>query len=99
MEACGRACARSGPARVAEGCRGNLDEWPAILARWHGGKECVRRAGDTVGVLCAECLCVLVKDGPAQLSDTYCTGSLGWIKETFEAVKRGGQKCRFTIQL
>jgi predicted hydrocarbon binding protein len=45
-------------------------------------------------------------------SDTYCACSLGWMKETFEAVmgrpvdvtlvepvKRGGQRCQFMIQL
>ena len=43
---------------------------------------------------------------------SYCTCSLGWMKETFEAVmgrpvdvtlvesvKRGGQRCQFMIQL
>jgi hypothetical protein len=72
----------------------------------------VQRDGDTVEVLCADCLCALVKDGTARLSDTYCTCSLGWMKETFEtvmgrpvdvtldeSVKRGGQRCRFTVQL
>lgn len=112
MEACGRACARSGPARVAGDCRGDLDQWLATLAGWHGGEEYVQRDGDTVVVTCADCFCVLVKDGPARLPDTYCYCSLGWMKETFEAVvgkpvnvtliesiKRGAKRCRFTIQL
>ncbi len=112
MEACGRACARTGPARVAKECQGNLEQWLTILAKWHGGEEYVRRDGDAVEVLCAECLCALVKDGPARLPDTYCTCSLGWMKETFEAVlgrsvdvtlvesiKRGGQRCQFLVQL
>jgi predicted hydrocarbon binding protein len=112
MESCGRACARTGPARVAKSCQGNLDEWLATLARWHGGEEYVHRDGDVVEVTCAECLCDLVKDGPARLPDTYCYCSLGWMKETFEAVvekpvdvalvesiKRGDQRCRFTIRL
>jgi predicted hydrocarbon binding protein len=112
MEACGRACARNGPTRVARACQRNLEEWLTILARWHGGEETVRRNGDTVEVLCAECLCALVQDGPARLPDTYCACSLGWMKETFEtvvgrpvdvtlaeSVKRGGHRCRFTIQL
>lgn len=29
MESCGRACAHSGPARVARECQGNLDDWLA----------------------------------------------------------------------
>ncbi len=112
MEACGRACARTGPARVAKECQGNLEQWLTILAKWHGGEEYVRRDGDAVEVLCAECLCALVKDGPARLPDTYCTCSFGWMKETFEAVlgrsvdvtlvesiKRGGQRCQFLVQL
>jgi hypothetical protein len=97
---------------VAKDCQGNLEQWLTILARWHGGEEYVRRDGDTVEVLCAECLCALVNEGPARLSDTYCTCSLGWMKETFEmaagipvdvtlveSVKRGDQRCRFMIQL
>jgi hypothetical protein len=112
MEACGRACARTGPARVARDCQGNLKQWLTILAGWHGGEDYVRHDGDTVEVLCAECLCALVKDGSARLPDTYCICSLGWMRETFEAVigrpvdvtlvesvKRGGQRCRFTVQL
>ena len=39
MEACGRACARAGPARVARDCQGNLDQWLDVLARWHGGVD------------------------------------------------------------
>lgn len=112
MESCGRACAREGPARVAKECQGNLDDWLAILAKWHGGEEYVQRDGDVVHVICTECLCTLVKDGPARLPDTYCYCSRGWMKEVFETVvgkpvdvdlvesiKRGGQRCRFTIQL
>lgn len=112
MESCGRACARRGPARVAEECRGNLDGWLATLAKWHGGEEYVQRQGDVVHVICSECFCTLVKDGPARLPDTYCYCSRGWMKETFETVvekpvdvdlvetvKGGGQQCRFTIKL
>jgi hypothetical protein len=112
MESCGRACARGGPARVAEGCQGKLDEWLATLAKWHGGKDYVRRDGDVVHVICARCLCDLVKDGSERLSDTYCYCSLGWMKETFEAVvggpvdvtlvesiQRGGESCKFVIRV
>ncbi len=112
MEACGRACAHAGPARVARDCQGNLEQWLTILATWHGGEEYVQRDGDAIEVLCADCLYALVKDGPARLSDTYCVCSLGWMKETFEtvvgrpvavtlveSVKRGGRRCRFTIRL
>ena len=112
MESCGRACARGGPLRVARECQGDLDRWLATLARWHGGDEYVQREGNVVQVLCGECLCRLVREGPARLSNTYCYCSLGWVKETFEAVvgrsvdvtlaesvKRGDPRCRFTIQL
>ena len=111
MESCGRACAREGPAHVAQEFGGNLDGWLAVLAQWHGGEEYIRKDADAVHVICAECLCVMVKDGPARLPDTYCYCSRGWMKETFEAVvgkpvqvqivesiKRGGQECRFIIR-
>ena len=112
LESCGRACAHGGPIRAAQACQGNLDGWLATLRKWHGGEELVQRDGDVIHVLCTECLCTLVKDGPARLPDTYCYCSLGWMKETFgtvvgkpvdvelvESIKRGGQKCRFTIRL
>jgi hypothetical protein len=86
MEACSRACARTGPARVARDCQGNLEQWLTILTRWHGGEEYVQRDGVAIEVLCADCVCALVKDGPARLSDTACTCYLGWMKETFEMV-------------
>ena len=112
MESCGRACARRGPASVAEEHRGDLDGWLATLAKWHGGKEYVQRDGDVVYLICPECFCTLVKDGPARLPDTFCACTRGWMKEVFETVvgkpvevdvvetiKRGGQQCRFTIKL
>jgi hypothetical protein len=112
FESCGQACAHGGPIRIAEECQGNLDGWLATLRKWHGGEELVQREGDIIHVLCTECLCTLVKDGPARLPDTYCYCSLGWMKETFgtvvgkpvdvelvESIKRGGQECRFTIRL
>jgi len=112
MESCGRACAHGGPIRAAQACQRNLDGWLATLRKWHGGEELVQREGDVIHVLCTECLCTLVKDGPARLPDTYCYCALGWMKETFgtvvgkpvdvelvESIKRGGQECRFIIRL
>lgn len=112
MESCGRACARGGPIRAAKEHQGDLDNWLATLAKWHGGEEFIRRDGDVVYVICAECLCPLVKDGPPRLPDTYCYCSLGWMREMFgtvvekpadvelvESIKRGGEKCRFIIRL
>jgi predicted hydrocarbon binding protein len=112
MESCGRACAHGGPIRAAKEHQGDLDNWLATLAKWHGGEEYIRRDGDTVHVICAECLCPLVKDGPPRLPDTYCYCSLGWMREMFgtvvekpvdvelvESIKRGGEECRFIIRL
>jgi predicted hydrocarbon binding protein len=112
LESCGQACARAGPVRAAEACRGNLDAWLVTLAKWHGGEEYVRRDGDVVHVICDECLCMLVKDGPTRLPDTFCYCSLGWMKEVFgvvaekpveveliESIKRGAEQCRFVIRL
>lgn len=111
LEACGRACARIGPVRAAEACRGDVDRFLAILRRWHGGEELVQREGDVIRVVCDKCLCELVKDAPAGLSGTYCYCSLGWMKEVFgtvvggpvevsllESFRRGDQQCRFEIR-
>ena len=86
LESCGRACARSGPVHVARECQGDLDRWLATLRKWHGGEEHIQQDGDVVRVTCTECLCPAAKDIPQGLSDTYCLCSLGWMKETFEAV-------------
>jgi hypothetical protein len=112
IESCGRMCARGGPAQAAQEHRGDLDGWLTIMRGWHGGEEFVQRDSDVVTVLCSECVCPLVKDGPARLPDTFCYCSLGWMKEVFgtvaeksieidlvDSVKRGGQECRFVIQL
>ena len=58
------------------------------------------------------CLCPLVKDGPPELSGTYCHCSIGYVSEMFsssteqkvqvellESVKRGGNRCRFKISV
>ena len=112
MESCGRACAREGPVHAAAACRGNLDEWLSTLAKWHGGEEYVHRDGDIVRLICGECLCPLMKDGPARLPAIFCNCSLGWMKETFgavvgkpvevelvESIKRGANQCTFMIHL
>ena len=112
MESCGRSCARGGPVHVARECQGDLDRWVATLARWHGGEEYVQKEGDVVQVICSECLCPVAKDIPETLSDTYCSCSLGWMKETFgtvvgkpvdveliQSIKRGAQRCEFVIRL
>jgi hypothetical protein len=75
MEACGRSCGWTGPASVASGCHGDLDQWLDVVAGWHGGEERVRRDANTVKVLCAECLCDLLKDAADGLSGTYCACS------------------------
>lgn len=111
MESCGRACARGGAVDAAKACQGDLDKMLSTLKRWVG-KENVRKDGNVVHVVYDKCLCHLVAGGPPRLPDTYCYCSRGWLKEMFElvvgkpvdvdlteSIKRGGQKCRFTIQL
>ncbi len=112
MESCGRACARSGPVHVARECQGDLGRWMATLRKWHGGEEYVQQDGNAVRLICTECLCPVAKDIVDGLSDTYCTCSLGWMKETFGAVMgkpvsveliqsivRGAERCEFAITL
>jgi predicted hydrocarbon binding protein len=111
MESCGRACARSGPIRSAEACQGDLDRLLSTLAKWIG-KENVQKEGDAVHIVYTKCLCHLVADGPPRLPDTYCYCSRGWLKEMFETVvgkpvdvhllesiKRGAERCSFTVGL
>lgn len=67
VEPCGRACARGDGVPFAEQCRGDLDRFLAMMRRWHGGEEMIQRDGDTITILCASCLCPLVKDGAEDL--------------------------------
>jgi predicted hydrocarbon binding protein len=58
------------------------------------------------------CLCPLVESGPPGLSGAYCQCSVGYVRAMFsralgkpvqvkltESLKRGGEACRFTIQV
>lgn len=111
MEACGRACARGGPIDAAQKCQGDLGQLLSTLERWIG-KGNARQDGEVVRVVYTKCYCHLVSDGPPTLPDTYCYCSRGWLKEMFEtamgspvevdlmeSIKRGAQRCTFTIRL
>jgi hypothetical protein len=109
MEARGRACARSGAARMAEAHKGNLDGFIAAMAS-HMGPDGLRREGDVVRVKYPTCYCPMASGIEEPLSATYCDCSVGWLKEMYETVtggpvtvevletvKRGGQACRFNV--
>ena len=111
MESCGRACARAGAISSAEKCEGDVDKLLSVLEKWIG-KGNTRRDGDVVHVAYPKCFCHLVAGGPARLPDTYCLCSQGWLKEMFEtvagnpvdvdlleSVKRGAERCSFTVRL
>lgn len=111
MESCGRACARAAPIDSAKECEDDVDKLVSTMEKWIG-KGNVRKDGDIVQVVYPKCFCHLVAKGPAQLPDTYCLCSRGWLKEMFEAVtgtpvdvellesvKRGAERCTFTVRL
>jgi predicted hydrocarbon binding protein len=111
MESCGRACARGGAIASAEKCTGDVDRLVSTLEK-SIGKGNAERDGNAVHVVYPKCLCHLVAKGPAQLPETYCLCSRGWLKEMFEtvvgspvevdlleSVKRGAERCRFTVRL
>jgi predicted hydrocarbon binding protein len=107
METNGRACARRGAIGLARNNQGKLAQFLSALAT-HLGPENARREGGTVTIVYKECLCPLMKNGPARLSNTYCHCSRGWLKEMLETVtgksvevvlqqsiKQGAENCRF----
>ena len=111
MESCGRACAREGIIKEAEACHGDLDKLLTKMKEWIGEKN-VQRKGHQIALTYTQCVCRLVADGPAKLSNTYCYCSIGWLKEMFETVtgksvevelkesiKRGAKSCRFTVRV
>ena len=73
----------------------SVDEFIAYIHQFPGGKDTIRREGDTVwfsyvqnpsGLKVADgyCLCPLVETGPAGLSGTYCFCSVGYVQHMFE---------------
>jgi predicted hydrocarbon binding protein len=111
MESCGRACARGGAVASAEKCGGDVDKLVSTLEKWVG-KGHARRDGDVVRIVYPKCFCHLVAQGPERLPETYCLCSCGWLKEMFEtvmgtpvevelleSVKRGAERCSFTVRL
>jgi hypothetical protein len=108
MEACGRACARSGPITVAQQAQGDLAALLTTLRSWLGETN-VTQDDHSVTVIYPRCLCEMARD-IVDLPMTYCYCSQGWLKEMFETVvahpvavtihetvKRGGPICRFTV--
>ena len=121
MEANGRACyLHSAGDRKVEAIP--VEQFVDGLQKYVG-KENARLEGNTIyfnyvqnpaGLKIADgyCLCPLVEVGPKGLSGTYCSCSVGYVREMFrlalgkpvevellESLKRGGKACRFKITM
>jgi predicted hydrocarbon binding protein len=110
MESCGRPCARANAVASAKASQGDVDKLLSTLEKWIGEGN-IQKDGDVVHVVYPRCFCHLVAQGPAQLPKTYCLCSCGWLKEMFEtvtrtpvdvevleSVKRGADRCAFTVR-
>jgi len=75
----------------------SVDEFVAYIHAFPGGRDVIRREGNTVwfsyvqnpsGLKVADgyCLCPLVETGPAGLSGTYCFCSVGYVQHMFETM-------------
>ncbi len=96
MRANGRACHEGAVKNKAfRELPHSVDEFIAHIHTFPGGKDVIRREGDTVyfsyvqnprGLKVADgyCLCPLVETGPAGLSGTYCFCSVGYVQHMFE---------------
>ncbi len=95
MRANGRACHAG--SRLKQELPPSLDAFIARIHSYPGGKDIVRREGDTVyfsyaqnprGLRVADgyCLCPLVETGPAGLSGTFCLCSVGYVQDMFETM-------------
>lgn len=112
MEENGRDCAKRGAVQaVKKTANGDFDKMLATLKRWLG-EDNIKKNNNNVEVVFSKCYCHLLEKGPDKLPETYCYCSQGWIKEIFESVvnkpvqvtinetvKRGGEKCRFTVKV
>lgn len=122
MEANGRACYRGSRQGQPAPKPVSADAFVADLQKYVG-KENARQEGNTVyfnyvanpaGLKVSDgyCLCPLVETGPKGLSGTFCTCSVGYVREMFsqalgksvqvellESLKRGGKACRFKVAL
>ncbi len=110
LQACGRAEALRG-APVPPPPTVTLEQLAARL-RGRLGEENVRLAGNRLEVAYGNrCECPLVGPAPERLSDTWCECAKGYMTamlsgrlgrpvqvELVEAVKRGGQRCRWVVQ-
>jgi hypothetical protein len=126
MESCGRACfigangeRKSVPPtneEVAGFLKAMKDRFGDDSVRQDGNDTLIyfRYTQNPKGLKVSQgyCLCPLVEDGPARLSDTYCQCSVGYVRELFErstdrpaevvlmeSLRRGGKACRFTVRV
>ena len=111
LQACGRAEARRTALAGAPRPTVTLEQ---LAARFRGavGEENVRLAGNRLEVSFGRCDCPLVGPTPERLSDTWCECARGYMAEVMsarlgrpaqvelvEAIKRGGQRCRWVFQV
>lgn len=111
LQACGRAEALRG-APVPPPPTVTLEQFAARL-RLRLGEENVRLTGNQLEVAYGErCECPLVGPTPERLSDTWCECARGYMTammsgrlgrpvqiDLVEAVKRGGQRCRWVVRV
>lgn len=110
LQACGRAEALRG-APVPPPPTVTLEQLATRL-RVRLGEENVRLAGNRLEVAYPRCECPLVGPAPERLSDTWCECARGYMTammsgrlgrpvqvELLEAIKRGGQRCRWAFQV
>jgi predicted hydrocarbon binding protein len=113
LEACGRQCTPVGLIERAREVYANSSGIPDFVSRLGEIFEAVHLEDDAVYVVYPTCYCEQIKGMPvADLSDSYCQCSVGWIKELFErvlerpvlvervkSVVAGDEECRFRVEL
>ena len=110
LQACGRAEVRRTALAGSPRPTITLEQMAAGLRR-SVGEQNVRLDGNRLEVSFGECGCPLVGPTPERLSDTWCECARGYMTELAsarlgkparvqltEAIKRGGQRCRWVIE-
>ncbi|MFC1501997.1 DUF6144 family protein [bacterium] len=111
METCGRECAKRGAVQIAQSCKNDVKKMTDYLGKYPDLNIELKDDSSLV-VTYKRCLCELVSKGPDRLPDTYCECSRGWLLQMFEiaaqkpvrvsiiqTIKRGGEKCEFTVMI
>lgn len=113
LEDCGRACAKRRAVKKVQALKARIKDLDKLLQeinKQHFWTDNLYRDNNTIYAIYSNCYCALIREGPENLSPSFCYCSRGWVKELAElivekpveieivqTIKRGGTICKFAI--